>query len=594
MPYQKSESIDAVLQRLARMYPAVASIGTLPNLSWHGRTPNFLRITKGRDTGDKLNVLIVGGLHAREWAPPDALVGFCVDLLAAYQRRVGVPVGGYTIPSRNIQAMFDTLNIYIVPVINPDGRNHSLRRSHRNSGRMWRKNRNRLPDGEIGVDINRNHDILWNFPLHYSLSAALASEFAGWTTATTSGNTYHGPSKESEPETLNIKWFLDNHDISVFFDVHSYGPMILYPWSIEQNQILDSTMNFSNKTWDLKRDGTLNNTGYREFIPSDQWAEHARLARVMAAAIVTATGNRYRVQPGSSLYYASGTSMDYAFSRNMERVRAFTIESGSGALSGFHPDFATEFPTVKFEVEAALFSALDDVVRGFVAGTPLGQTPPALPPAGAAPGGGAPSAPSPGGPSPGGTGAGGSGAATPPGPHFVAAAPGSYSIPYGSLSPASPATPSLLSSVTSGIPPVSISPSAFGMGVPSGSASPTSLPGPSPYTGPPMHIIRMQPLQVGEGARVHGMLLDQTLDFTQIDPAAFRILMSLVWSSGALAGAITAFIQQFRLLGPQELEFTIPLVHPSLGGIPAGGYVVQFTYYPAGWSVDGERELQVR
>ena len=69
--------------------------------------------------------------------------------------------------------------------------------------------------------------------------------------------------------------------------------------------------------------------------------------------------------------------------------------------------------------------------------------------------------------------------------------------------------------------------------------------------------------------------------------------MTMVWSSGAVAGAVTAAIQQIRFLAPQELEFVIPPVQPSLGGIPQGGYSVQFLYHPTSWTVDGERELRI-
>ncbi|MGQ0572418.1 MAG: M14 family zinc carboxypeptidase [Armatimonadota bacterium] len=588
MPYKKSEAIDAVVQYLASTFPAVASTGTLPNASWHGRTPAFLQITKGSGDGAKPGVLIVAGVHAREWAPPDAVTAFCWELLVAYQGKLPLTIGAFVLPAPNVQAIVDNLNIYVAPVINPDGRNHSLRRSASRSGRLWRKNRNRLPDGEIGVDIARNHDILWDFPRLYSPDAAQASESTGATSTTSSKETYYGPAVESESETKNIKWLLTDRDIRLFIDVHSYGSLILYPWAIEQNQLLTSDMRFSNPNWDLLRDGTLDTTGYREFIPSVQWSEHARLGLVIGQAIAAATSSGYRIQPASRLYYVSGTPLDYAFSLNLEIMRAFTIECGAGRLGGFHPDFNTQFPTVKLEVEAALAGALDDVVRGLLAGTPFGRTPPPLA-MGTSPSG--PGVPPPGMPPGGGAG--------PPGPGggggFFAAVPTTPVIPSGLLA-GGPTITSVLGGLVGGVgpfPTVSLNPSALGPAVLPGPISPGLLAAPAPIAGPPVHLMRLSPIRAGEGDTIRGTLLDQSLDFTQVDPARFRILMTLVWSSGFVAGAITAIIQQFRFLGPQDLEFVIPPVQPSLGGIPPGRYSAYFEYAPARWSVDGERQLEI-
>ena len=85
------------------------------------------------------------------------------------------------------------------------------------------------------------------------------------------------------------------------------------------------------------------------------------------------------------------------------------------------------------------------------------------------------------------------------------------------------------------------------------------------------------------------------IDFTQIDRAHFRIEMTFNWSAVvAVGGYITAFIQNFRFIGPQELEFEVPDVQPpTFGGIPQGWYDIQFLYWPLGWVMPAERPFQV-
>jgi hypothetical protein len=92
---------------------------------------------------------------------------------------------------------------------------------------------------------------------------------------------------------------------------------------------------------------------------------------------------------------------------------------------------------------------------------------------------------------------------------------------------------------------------------------------------------------------VHGLLLDQSLDFTAINPAQFRIHLTFNWSAPGYGGYITAIVQRFTFLAPRELEFVIPPIQPSLGGVPPGIYDAEFLYWPVGWRVPGERQLRL-
>ena len=60
-----------------------------------------------------------------------------------------------------IRLVVEGLNILILPLINPDGREY-VRLSTEDGHEWWRKNRS-YNNGSRGTDINRNYDFLWKW-----------------------------------------------------------------------------------------------------------------------------------------------------------------------------------------------------------------------------------------------------------------------------------------------------------------------------------------------------------------------------------------------------------------------------------------------
>jgi murein tripeptide amidase MpaA len=133
-----------------------------------------------------------------------------------------------------------TMNVYVYPSGNPDGRQFS-----QSSDPQWRKNRRRNTGGCIGVDINRNFDFLWDH----------LTKFAPDSRVRTSADpcdpeVYRGPSPASEPETQNVVWLLDSDPrIRWHVDVHSAVPIILHSWGSDQNQTTLTAQNFLNSAY---------------------------------------------------------------------------------------------------------------------------------------------------------------------------------------------------------------------------------------------------------------------------------------------------------------------------------------------------------
>jgi murein tripeptide amidase MpaA len=150
MPYLNVTEVESGLAGLAGAYPALTEIITLPNTTHEGRTSHALRIGTG-SAASKDGVLFIGGVHAREWGSCEICLNFATDLLEAYTLGTGLVYGGKSFTAAEIQAVVEGLNLFVFPLVNPDGRHHS-----QNVVPLWRRNRNPADSGGnpdcIGVD----------------------------------------------------------------------------------------------------------------------------------------------------------------------------------------------------------------------------------------------------------------------------------------------------------------------------------------------------------------------------------------------------------------------------------------------------------
>ncbi len=353
--YLTVDEIEAAVGALAAANEGFVERIPLPYPSWEGRSASAIRIGARRNGNGAVRptVLLLGGVHAREWGSPDILVNFSRTLADAYASGRGVTLGRQTFSPAQIRDVVDRKAVVVFPQANPDGRFHSME-----STAMWRKNRRPAPDGAaspdcVGVDLNRNYDFLWDFRRYFAPHAPIANS-----TKPCSHDTYIGPSAMSEPETRNVVWLLDRHpDVGWFVDVHSYSESILYAWGDDDDQSADPAMSFRNPVFDGQR-GVPGN-GYAEYLSKPDKAAVVRLARRMRDAIARVRGRVYRVQQSVGLYPTAGTSDDWAFSRHLvdptkKKILAFTIEWGRETNpTPFHPPYR-EMAKIIDEITAAL------------------------------------------------------------------------------------------------------------------------------------------------------------------------------------------------------------------------------------------------
>lgn len=367
MPYLNVEEVET-----ATALAAGSANGTftelieLPHQTWEGRTSNAIRIHRG--AGADRGVYLLGGIHAREWGSSDILVNLIQVLTDSYRNGTGITQGRKTFDADEVRSIVETLDLVIFPQANPDGRNYSMTLDP-----MWRKNRRRAAPGAAqcaagggngpGVDLNRNYDFVWDFPVKFSPQAPIQ------TSTDPCSEIYRGPSPLSEPETQNVVWLLDrSSSVNFFIDIHSFGEDILYNWGDDDDQTVDPNMNFHNPTYDGARGIPDSAPGgdpakYREYLPATDLKTLKSLGGTMRDAIAAAHGRQYSVKGAIGLYPTSGTSDDYAFSRHFVdaaqgKVLGYTIEWGRQRPTvpkSFHPDYVDMVPIIE-EVTAGLLA----------------------------------------------------------------------------------------------------------------------------------------------------------------------------------------------------------------------------------------------
>jgi carboxypeptidase T len=271
---------------LATAHPDLAVYSKL-GTSFEGRDIFALKISKDASIDDisKPEVLITGLHHAREWISVESPVYFANRLLNGYATE------------DSIRYLVDHLQIWIVPIVNPDGLNYTQASPNEqmDSVRLWRKNRRPISAGNctsgVGVDLNRNYGYQWRLlgdlecPNYCEDRGCLNDDIGGSDEPT--NDIYRGPKAESEPEVKAVKSLVDdpNRHFRAELDYHNYSQLILYPW------------------------------GYSSVIAGDS-TTLSGLAQQMSDAVFAIDRKRYRPEQAVDLYSVTGSSIDYAYGVN--------------------------------------------------------------------------------------------------------------------------------------------------------------------------------------------------------------------------------------------------------------------------------------
>jgi murein tripeptide amidase MpaA len=345
--YRSVAQLDSLSSLLATWFPAYFTRFALPEPSVEGRTVYALRLRAGGGD-ERRGVMVVGGTHSRELMNPDAIIELAVDLFVSHANGADLTYGNHTWSATDIKLILETLDLWLVPCMNPDGREYVM-----NVDGLWRKSRRDNPGTECdGVDLNRNFDVMWGVT-------------QGQTSCAQCSDVYCGPQAFSEPETRNIRNVLDTRRVDCFVDVHSYSELVLWPWGHAPTQTTDPTKNFT--TLPTGTCAPIAVPGYQEYMPPRDLQRFQTVGGRIVNAISSVRGRVYTSEPGIALYPTTGTQSDYAYARHianpkLRKTYGFTFETGPWAgnvADSFHPADPT---LIKRDAKAGMIALMQQCI----------------------------------------------------------------------------------------------------------------------------------------------------------------------------------------------------------------------------------------
>ncbi len=286
--YHNYKETTDLLKQMAAANPDIASVFSIGKTT-EGRDIWCLRINssaKGDTPSSKPGAFFMGNVHAREHLADEVPLLFASWL---FDHRNDADVKQY----------IATLDIYILPMGNPDGVEYDIRTG---SYQYFRKNMSTNSDNSRGVDLNRNFDSWW--------CQAGASTYPG-------ADTYCGPRAFSEPESQALKKFMEaRKNLKTHISYHSYASEILYPWGGSDADV----PNLKDKQVFEKVGGEMGQlTGYLS-------------------------------HKSSEMYIATGDSCDWAYAEG--GIFAFTFELDG---NGFYPGASVISSVVAKNIKAAVY-----------------------------------------------------------------------------------------------------------------------------------------------------------------------------------------------------------------------------------------------
>jgi hypothetical protein len=212
--FYKLNEIYERFDELAKNYPYFIQADTIGS-SWEGR--KIVAYAFGSNNTKSDEVLITALHHSREPATVTTIVYFLNTIFDLAKE--GNPEAEYLLQNRRI---------WVIPVLNPDGYYYNETR-YPNGGGMWRKNRRPINSTDTGVDLNRNYGPyeFWNANNNGS-------------STNPKNETYRGPEPFSEPELQALRIFCFRHNFLMALNFHTYGGMLIYPYSALPSETPDS------------------------------------------------------------------------------------------------------------------------------------------------------------------------------------------------------------------------------------------------------------------------------------------------------------------------------------------------------------------
>lgn len=270
--YTDPTELSAFMDQVQANYPNIAKKVLIKDGLFEGHIIYAMKITKDVDLPNERPTFSMDCQHHAREVMTSEIARDAIDYLTS--RYATDP---------QVQAWVDSIEIWIIPMVNPDGIAYVF-----TTNNMWRGNRNPV----CSVDLNRNYDFFWN-------GCGGSSGYCG-------DETYHGTAPDSEPETQGmVQSFSDVRPLFAL-SYHSYGEYLMYSYGCED---------------------------------PDEMAVMDGVAQSLNSILVQDSGSTGGWATGpiwSTIYTADGGSVDSQYGRY--GTNAYVIEVNTG---GFQPDYAT-------------------------------------------------------------------------------------------------------------------------------------------------------------------------------------------------------------------------------------------------------------
>jgi hypothetical protein len=221
LSYKSNISNEIFLKAISQEYKEIVTYHKLAKTHLNNDMLG-INITK-KNNKHKLNVLFNCAHHSDELISTE----HCYDIIYHILKN-----------QNEYEKILNHINIWIVPIVNPDGSyffwNKSIKMGRKN-GRIYEEKDENNPNR--GVDLNRNYSFKWNSGHATASSAYRYHPF------------YRGEKPFSEPESMAMSILAEQNRFLFSISFHSSASRILYPYTIEniKNMSPDYPKHFSER-----------------------------------------------------------------------------------------------------------------------------------------------------------------------------------------------------------------------------------------------------------------------------------------------------------------------------------------------------------
>jgi carboxypeptidase T len=275
-PYPPLSVVYGEIQALAADHPDLVSLSVI-GMSVQKRQIYAIHVGR-KDGRERPEALITANIHAGEVLSSRVAMGVA--------RRLCEDDGKHPW----ITALLDQTDLWIVPVINPDGYHRVISTGGKGAEMGTRKNAG-------GVDLNRNYPLAPGAKSSHPLAGNRRPK----------SQYYMGQKELSEPETKAVADFVEKHDFYISINGHTVAGKFLYPHGFTREPARHT----------------------EEFI------------RVGEAFIERQPHKKYAVQKSFSWYPTLGDMDDFLYMQH--GVMSFTVEHGT---VGYNLKYALSHPRI--------------------------------------------------------------------------------------------------------------------------------------------------------------------------------------------------------------------------------------------------------